>query len=47
LIFALGVVSGVPLPGSGRNAVGGFWGAEFKRAGYDAIIVEGKAEKPV
>jgi len=62
LIFALGVVSGAPLPGSGRNAVGakspmtdafgksevgGFWGAELKRAGYDAIIVEGKAEKPV
>jgi len=62
LIFALGPVTGVPLPGNGRNCVGakspltggyaksevgGFWGAELKHAGYDAIIVEGKAEKPV
>jgi aldehyde:ferredoxin oxidoreductase len=27
--------------------VGGYWGAELKRAGYDAVIIEGKAEKPV
>ncbi len=62
LIFALGPVTGVPLPGSGRHCVGAkspltggiaksevgeFWGAQLKRAGYDAIIVEGKAEKPV
>jgi aldehyde:ferredoxin oxidoreductase len=61
LIFALGPVTGVPIGGSGRNAigakspiglfgeadVGGFWGAELKRAGYDAIIIEGKAQKPV
>jgi len=62
LIFALGPITGVPLAGSGRNAVGaksplsngfgkaevgGFWGAELKRAGFDAIIVEGKAEQPV
>jgi len=62
LIFAAGPVTGVPLAGSGRNAVGaksplsngfgkaevgGFWGAELKRAGIDAIIVEGKAKKPV
>ncbi|MFA9423864.1 MAG: aldehyde ferredoxin oxidoreductase family protein [Sedimentibacter sp.] len=26
---------------------GGYWGAELKFAGYDAIILEGKAEKPV
>lgn len=26
---------------------GGFWGAEFKFAGYDGLIFEGKAEKPV
>ncbi|MDD4875553.1 MAG: aldehyde ferredoxin oxidoreductase family protein [Dehalococcoidales bacterium] len=30
-----------------KSEVGGFWGAELKHAGYDAIIVEGKAEKPV
>jgi aldehyde:ferredoxin oxidoreductase len=62
LIFAPGVVTGAPLGGSGRNAVGaksplnggfgegdvgGFWGAELKRAGWDAIIVSGQAEKPV
>jgi aldehyde:ferredoxin oxidoreductase len=62
LIFALGPVSGLLLPGAARNCVGalspltggisksevgGFWGAELKRAGYDAIIIEGKAETPV
>lgn len=26
---------------------GGFWGPELKKAGYDMIIVEGKAQKPV
>jgi aldehyde:ferredoxin oxidoreductase len=31
---------------AGSNS-GGFWGPELKRAGYDMIIVEGKAEKPV
>jgi aldehyde:ferredoxin oxidoreductase len=30
-----------------KSESGGFWAAEFKRAGYDAIIIEGKAEKPV
>jgi aldehyde:ferredoxin oxidoreductase len=62
LIFALGPVSGLNLPGAARHCVGtkspltggisksevgGFWAAEFKRAGYDAIIIEGKADKPV
>jgi aldehyde:ferredoxin oxidoreductase len=62
LILACGVVTGVPVSGSGRNAigakspltgafgesdVGGFWGAELKRAGYDAVIVEGQADRPV
>jgi aldehyde:ferredoxin oxidoreductase len=37
-----------PLTGFfGEADVGGWWNAELKRAGYDAIIVEGKAEKPV
>ena len=31
----------------GEADVGGFWGPELKRAGYDGIILEGKAEKPV
>jgi aldehyde:ferredoxin oxidoreductase len=26
---------------------GGYWGAELKMAGYDMIIIEGKAQKPV
>jgi aldehyde:ferredoxin oxidoreductase len=62
LIFALGPVTGLSLPGAARHCVGakspltggiakseagGFWGAELKRTGYDAIIIEGKAEKPV
>jgi len=62
LIFALGPISGLQLPGAARHCVGakspmtggiakaevgGFWAAELKRAGYDAIIVEGKADKPV
>jgi aldehyde:ferredoxin oxidoreductase len=37
-----------PLTGGiAKSEVGGFWGAELKRAGYDAIIIDGKAEKPV
>ena len=62
LVFAVGPISGLLLPGAARNCIGakspltggiaksecgGFWGAELKRAGFDAIIIEGKAEKPV
>jgi aldehyde:ferredoxin oxidoreductase len=37
-----------PLTGGvAKSEAGEFWGAEFKRAGYDVLIVEGKAEKPV
>jgi len=37
-----------PLTGAfGEAEVGGYWGAELKHAGFDAIIVEGKAEKPI
>ena len=37
-----------PLTGGyGEAEVGGHWGAELKRAGFDAIIVEGKASSPV
>ncbi len=61
LIFALGPVTGLSLPGASRYCVGakspltggiakaesgGFWMAELKRAGFDAIIIEGKAVKP-
>ena len=37
-----------PLSGGiGKSEVGGFWPYELKCAGYDALIVEGKAESPV
>ncbi len=37
-----------PLTGLyGEAEAGGFWGAELKRAGWDGIVVHGKAEKPV
>ncbi|MBI2869176.1 MAG: aldehyde ferredoxin oxidoreductase family protein [Chloroflexi bacterium] len=62
LIFALGPLTGLSLPGAGRHTIGakspltggfakgeagGFWGAELKRAGFDGLIVEGRAERPV
>ncbi len=62
LVFAPGVLTGVPTGGSGRHAVGaksaltgafgeadvgGFWGAELKRAGWDALVITGRASKPV
>ena len=37
-----------PLTGAfGAAEVGGFWGAQFKRAGFDALIVEGVSPRPV
>ncbi|HIC89439.1 MAG TPA: aldehyde ferredoxin oxidoreductase, partial [Anaerolineae bacterium] len=37
-----------PLTGGyGEAEVGGYWGSELKRAGFDAIIVEGQAAEPV
>lgn len=37
-----------PLTGIwGEATSGGFWGAELKFAGFDAIVVEGKSEKPI
>ncbi len=62
LIFALGPLTGTPVPGAGRHSVGakspitggfgeseagGFWGAELKKAGWDGIVVKGKASHPV
>jgi aldehyde:ferredoxin oxidoreductase len=62
LVFATGVATGTPIPGSGRHAVGakspltggfgeadvgGFWGVELKRAGFDAVVITGKAKTPV
>jgi aldehyde:ferredoxin oxidoreductase len=33
--------------GLGASEAGGFWGPELKFAGYDAVIVEGRAAEPV
>ena len=62
LIFATGILTGIPVAamprfavgakspltgGYGQSESGGFWGPELKKAGYDGIIIEGKASKPV
>jgi aldehyde:ferredoxin oxidoreductase len=62
LVFAMGLLTGHRVIGSGRCSVGakspltgacgeseagGWWGAELRRAGYDGIIIEGIAKKPV
>jgi aldehyde:ferredoxin oxidoreductase len=37
-----------PLTGFwGESQAGGYWGPELKNAGFDAVIVEGKADHPV
>jgi aldehyde:ferredoxin oxidoreductase len=37
-----------PLTGVlGSSEAGGFWGVEFKRTGYDALVVHGQAKTPV
>lgn len=37
-----------PLTGTVLDAnSGGFWGMQFKKTGYDALIVRGRSEKPV
>lgn len=62
IIFANGPLTGGPVAGGGRNAigakspltgalgtseVGGYWGAELKKVGWDALVVEGRADRPV
>lgn len=62
LVFAGGVLTGLPFGGSGRNSVGakspltggygdaeagGYWGAALKQAGFDAVVVQGRADRPV
>lgn len=43
-----GVAAKSPLTGAIASAeAGGWWGHEFKRTGYDGLIVHGKADKPV
>ncbi len=62
LVFALGPMTGLAMPGATRNCVGakspltagfskseagGFFPMALKKAGYDAVIVEGRADRPV
>lgn len=43
-----GVGGKSPLTGAlGSSEAGGWWGHEFKRAGFDALVVRGRAEAPV
>ncbi|MBP7693698.1 MAG: aldehyde ferredoxin oxidoreductase family protein [Anaerolineales bacterium] len=43
-----GVGGKSPLTGAlGSSEAGGWWGHEFKRTGYDALIIRGRAEQPV
>jgi len=43
LIFAGGPLTGTVLDANS----GGFWGVQFKKTGYDVLIVRGKADRPV
>ncbi len=43
-----GVGGKSPLTGAlGSSEVGGWWGHEFKRAGFDALVIRGQAQSPV
>jgi aldehyde:ferredoxin oxidoreductase len=43
-----GVGGKSPLTGAlGSSEVGGWWGHEFKRAGFDALVIRGRADSPV
>jgi len=43
-----GIAGRSPLTGFwGESSVGGHWGREFRRTGYDGMILLGRAEKPV
>jgi aldehyde:ferredoxin oxidoreductase len=43
-----GVGGKSPLTGAiGSSEAGGWWGHEFKRTGYDALVIRGRAEQPV
>ena len=46
-VEVLGIAPQQHPPVFSRSGMGGHWGAELKYAGYDGIIVQGKADKPV
>jgi aldehyde:ferredoxin oxidoreductase len=42
------VVARSPLTGAlGKAEAGGWWGPELKKAGFDAVVIEGRSKKPV
>ncbi len=42
------VISKSPLTGAlGKSEAGGYWGPELKKAGFDAVVVNGASERPV
>jgi len=42
------VMAKSPLTGAiGKSEAGGFWGPMLKRAGFDAVVIEGKSPEPV
>lgn len=42
------VLAKSPLTGAlGKSEAGGWWGPELKRAGFDAIVIKGRAPRPV
>ncbi|MHB8985901.1 MAG: aldehyde ferredoxin oxidoreductase family protein [Eubacteriales bacterium] len=42
------VLAKSPLTGAlGKSEAGGWWGPELKRAGFDAVVIKGRAEHPV
>jgi len=57
VIFATSIITGIPIPGACRftaatkspltGEAGGWWGPELKFAGYDAVVISGKADRPV
>jgi len=46
-IEVMGVAPQLYPPRFSRSGMGGHWGPELKYAGFDGIIIQGKAEKPV
>ena len=46
-VEVLGIAPQQHPPVFSRSGMGGHWGAELKYAGYDGLIITGKAEKPV
>ena len=43
-----GAVTKSPLTGVfAESDIGGYWGFELKKAGYDGLVLEGKSDKPV